>query len=265
MLSHSVRKYTLLAATSLASKVAYPLDVVMRTCFFAMVLYIFAQLWGALLGSDSSVLGFTKRQMVWYLMATETIMLSNARIERRIEDDVKSGAVAYTLVRPLHFVWYHCAIYFGETIGHLFFNILIGTLVAAMLVGAPLLPLVSIPAIFLVMVAAFFLQFFIKMILALLAFWVEDTGPFFWVYSKVLFTLGGLFVPIDLYPEWLRNIASVLPFNYVLYGPANLFVSYSVHTFLRVVIAQSIWLAVLMAITFFIYRLGVKKISVNGG
>ena len=73
------------------------------------------------------------------------------------------------------------------------------------------------------MALAFLLQFLIKMSLALLAFWVEDTGPFFWIYSKVLFTLGGLFVPIDIYPEWLRRVAVMMPFNYVLYQPARLF------------------------------------------
>lgn len=264
MYSHALRKYTFLLRTSFAAKVAYPLDVLTRTFFFAMVLFIFAELWGALLGGDS-ITGFTRLQLVWYLMVTESIMLSNSRIERRIEEEVKSGALAYTLVRPLHFIWYQCSVYFGETLGQLLFNVLIGSLVAILLVGMPELSFLSVPAILLVVLLAFLLQFLIKMSIALLAFWVEDVNPFFWIYSKVLFTLGGLFVPLDLYPEWLKNIAAALPFNYILYAPARLFVSFDFSTFARVIAAQITWAAILMAITFYVFGRGVKQVNVNGG
>lgn len=265
LISHVYRKYALLVTTSLASKIAYPLDVLMRSVFFAVVLYIFTQLWSALLGSQGNVLGFTKVQLVWYLMVTESIMLSNARIERRIEDDIKTGTVAYTLIRPLHFVWYQCSVYCGESFGHFVFNALVGTLVAVLLAGAPPLPWPFLPAVALVMLLAFLLQFFVKMSIALLAFFVEDTGPFFWVYSKILFTVGGLFVPLDMYPEWLRRIALALPFNFVLYQPARLFVAFDTGAFLSVVAAQVLWIALLMGLAFFIYGQGVKRINVNGG
>ena len=261
----SLRKYTFLAKTSLISKIAYPADVVFRTFFFALVLFIFTQLWGALLGTESSIAGFSRQQLVWYLMATESVMLSNARIERRIEDDVKSGAVAYILIRPLHFVWYQCSIYFGETLGSLLFNTVTGSVIATVLVGLPPLSAGFIALIAVVMVLAFLLQFLVKMSIALLAFWVEDTGPFFWIYSKVLFTLGGLFVPLDVYPEWLRRIAVVMPFNYVLYQPARLFVSFNLTDFGQVLKAQALWAVVLTALVLVIYQQGVKKVSVNGG
>ncbi|MBS3985228.1 MAG: ABC-2 family transporter protein [Selenomonadales bacterium] len=265
MFSHAIKKYTLLASTSLASKLAYPLDALVRSIFFAMVLFIFTKLWSTLLGADRAILGFSRAQMVWYLMATESIMLSNARIERRIEDEVKSGAVAYTLVRPLHFVWYQCAIFCGETLGHFLLNAIVGAAVAFALVGLPPASLASIPAVLLVAAMAFLMQFFIKVTIAMLAFWVEDTQPFFWVYSKILFTLGGLFVPIDVYPEWLKRIAEILPFNYVLYQPARLFVSFDKEAFLRAAGMQVLWVVALVVLAFFTFRRGVKKVSVNGG
>ncbi|MBS3949711.1 MAG: hypothetical protein KGZ53_03465 [Peptococcaceae bacterium] len=261
----AVRKYSFLAKTSFASKIAYPLDVISRTFFFALVLFIFTQLWGALLGADSSIAGFSRQQLVWYLMATESIMLSNARIERRIEDDVKSGAVAYILIRPLHFVWYQCAIYFGESASSLIFNILIGSIIATLLVGVPPISVGFLPLILVVMTLAFLLQFLIKIFLALLAFWVEDTGPFFWIYSKVLFTLGGLFVPIDIYPEWLRRVTVAMPFNYILYQPARLFVNFNLASFVQVLGIQAMWSVLLTALVLYIYKQGVKKVSVNGG
>jgi ABC-2 type transport system permease protein len=263
--AHAVKKYTFLAQTSFNSKVAYPIDVLVRTLFFALILFIFTQLWGALLGEESSIASFTRSQLVWYLMITEAIMLSNSRIDRRIEDDVKSGAVAYILIRPLHFVWYQCSIYFGETLGLLLFNLVVGTGVALALVGPPPLALMGLPVLFLAVLLAFLINFFVRMALALLAFWVEDTGPFFWVYSKVLFTLGGLFMPIEIYPEWLQRISHALPFNYILYRPARLFVSFQWQDALATLGGQMMWTVVLMVLVLLIYSRGVKKVSVNGG
>lgn len=263
--THAIKKYTFLAQTSFYSKIAYPIDVLVRTFFFALILFIFTQLWGALLGEGNSIAGFTRSQLVWYLMVTEAIMLSNSRIDRRIEDDIKSGAVAYILIRPLHFVWYQCSIYVGETLGMLLFNLAVGTGVAVFLVGAPPLSLLSIPALLVALALAFLLNFFTRMSLALLAFWVEDTGPFFWVYSKILFTLGGLFMPLEVYPVWLQRIAAALPFNYILYRPARLFVAFSQQDALGVLGAQLLWTLALLAVVLAIFSRGVKKVSVNGG
>ncbi|MDP3058704.1 MAG: hypothetical protein Q8N36_04540, partial [bacterium] len=247
------------------SKIAYPQDVIFRSVFFALVLYIFTQLWGALLGSTGTIEGFSRVQMVWYLMVTESIMLSNARIERRIDDEIKSGAIAYALIRPLHFVWYQFSIYVGETLGHLLFNIMVGGALAWALVGSPAMTAIALPAIFLSVALAFSLQFLVKMSIALTAFWIEDTGPFFWIYSKLLFTLGGLFVPIDFYPMWLQKIARALPINYILYAPAKLFVTFDTSPFFQIVLWQSLWCVVLTILVLTIYKRGVKRVSVNGG
>lgn len=261
----ALNKYGFVSRISFQNKMAYPLDVLVRTFFFAVVLLIFTQLWTALLGSDSSIAGFSRAQLVWYLMITESIMLSNSRIDRRIEEDVKSGAVAYTLIRPLNFVWYQCSIYWGETLAMLLFNAAIGALVAFTLVGPPPLTLLAIPFLLASVGLALFLNFFTRMVLALLAFWVEDTSPFFWIYSKLLFTLGGMFIPLEVYPEWLRRISAALPFNYILYRPAKLLVDFEVREVAAVLSGQILWTVVLAGLALFIYGKGVQKVSVNGG
>lgn len=164
--SRSLRKYSFLARTSLVSKVAYPIDILFRTFFFGLVLYIFTQLWGALLGTENSIAGFSRQQLVWYLVVTESVMLSNARIERRIEDEIKSGAVAYILIRPLHFVWYQCSIYLGESLGSLVFNAVVGAIIATLLVGMPPIAAGFLPFVIALMLIAFILQFLIKMSLS---------------------------------------------------------------------------------------------------
>jgi ABC-2 type transport system permease protein len=58
--------------------------------------------------------------------------------------------------------------------------------------------------------------------IGLLAFWLEDVSPVFWVWQKLLFVLGGLMLPLHLYPEPLQRIALLTPFPVVLFGPGSL-------------------------------------------
>ena len=108
------------------------------------------------------------------------------------------------------------------------------------------------------------LNFFIGMAISLSAFWVED-WPFFWIYSKVLFVLGGLFAPMEVYPDALARAARATPFNYVLYAPARLFVQFDMDFFLHAVMMQVVWLAALAFLVMALYRMGVRRLDVNGG
>src|SRR5690606_30324810 len=56
----------------------------------------------------------------------------------------------------------------------------------------------------------------------LTAFWLQDASPVYWVWQKLLFTLGGLILPLALYPDWLAALARWTPFAAALNGPASL-------------------------------------------
>ena len=43
--------------------------------------------------------------------------------------------------------------------------------------------------------------------IGLLAFWLEEVSPVFWIVQKAIFILGGLFLPIDFFPPGLAAVA----------------------------------------------------------
>jgi ABC-2 type transport system permease protein len=57
--------------------------------------------------------------------------------------------------------------------------------------------------------------------LGLLSFWLTDATPLYWVASKLVFVLGGLMLPLELYPTWVQRIAWFTPFPSLLSGPAS--------------------------------------------
>ncbi len=44
------------------------------------------------------------------------------------------------------------------------------------------------------------------------AFWLQDAMPAYLVWQKLAFVCGGLFVPLEVYPEWLQRASAFTPF-----------------------------------------------------
>jgi ABC-2 type transport system permease protein len=102
-------------------------------------------------------------------------------------------------------------------------------------------------------------------LIGLSAFALEEVAPFEWIYQKLVFILGGMLIPLDFYPAWLQTIAKSLPFAYMMYGPARLFVLPNPHLFMQIIIGQIFWLAVLSGLLMLVFLRGTKKLAINGG
>lgn len=262
-----LRKYSQVLAVTAQSTLAYPIDVLARAGFMAVVIFVFIQLWAVTfqVSGRSSVAGFDLPRMIWYLVLTETIIMSCPRTFTRIDQDVKSGDLAYALNRPYNYALFQYATYMGNGLLALPVNFAVGAVLALALAGSPPIPALAWPAVVVASLLAMSLNFVVELGIGLLAFWFEDTYAFFWIYQKIVFTLGGLFLPLDLFPPVLRQVAANLPFTSISYAPAKLAAAFDVERFLDTVATQIFWLAVLAAVVTLIYRGGVRRVNVNGG
>jgi len=155
--------------------------------------------------------------------------------------------------------------YWGESLASMLINLIIGSCTALILVGPPTLNLLTLPAMALIISLAVTLKYFFTLMISLTAFWVEESGPFHWIYGKLLFTIGGLFVPLEFFPGWLQDISRALPFNLMIYAPARLLVAWDINMFISVLLRQVLWLAAAGLLAQFIFQGGVKKLNVHGG
>jgi ABC-2 type transport system permease protein len=100
--------------------------------------------------------------------------------------------------------------------------------------------------------------------IGLFLFFIEDSGPFYWVYSKLILVMGTLF-PIEYFPSIVQKILVYTSVYVVNYGPAKLFVDFNIYKGIGIIIAQIIYVIIAYLICNFIYRKGVRRINVNGG
>lgn len=260
-------KYAQVSKTNLSNSLVYFWNFISKNLFFVIIMFIYMSLWKNIYAQKGAVVGgLTYGQMLWYLIITELITLSRTELHFQINEDVKSGNIAYLLNKPYNYVLYCFSYFLGEIGFKLLANGIVGILIGAVFAGrlqhfSP----AAIPFILLSILLGCCINFFIYISLALTSFWFEDNTALFWIYSKLIFTLGGMLLPLELFPKVLRQIAQYLPFAYVTYVPARLTVNFTFERFVPQCLAQVGYLLLFFGVAMLLYRKGVRQLNVNGG
>jgi ABC-2 type transport system permease protein len=254
------------ARITLRQQMAYKTDFVFRSLFLLLILFVFVQLWSSAYGGDGArvVSGFTLKQIVWYLVFTEALTMAGPPLCAKIEDEVKNGDIAIRLTRPFSYLAYHYASYLSEALFRFVIHLGVGSAIAWPFVGAPSFG-AGWPGLLSLSFGALTIDFLLKAVIALCAFWVEEVRGLEFVLQKLQFTVGGMLLPIDLMPEWLQRICAWLPFQAVLYFPARTAVDYDGAALAAQFGIQTAWIALLGVLAAVVYRRGVKNLHVNGG
>lgn len=262
----SLWKYPALTRMTLKNSLVYAADFAVRTIFLIVILYIFMQLWGAAYAGEGepAIAGYTFRDLVWYLILTESLTMAMPNVQQLVEQEVKSGEVAYRLTKPFHYVGYCFAWYNGDVALRLLVNLAVGGTLGLLVLGVPEFG-VGWLAFAAASAGALTVNFLLSMIVALCAFWVEETMGLDFVYKKLLFTAGGMLMPLEMFPDWLQEVCRWLPFQAVLYAPASAAVRFDAEAFAGLLAMQWGWAAALAGVVFWMYGRGVRKLNVNGG
>jgi ABC-2 type transport system permease protein len=261
-----MKKYLAILKINLLNSLTYPAELVMRSLMIVLFMWIFYQLWHitfAASGSDT-ISGLSLRDTMWYLLLAETLELGRPRLARVISQQVKDGSIAYILNKPYNFLLYQLSSGLGESVPRMGMLFLLGGAVVWILAGPPP-ALVNWPVTAVALIGAWLLHFCVNALIGLAAFVTEEVAPFEWIYQKFVFVLGGMLIPIDFYPTWLQTVAKTLPFAYMSYGPARLFVRPEAGIFIQVFAGQILWLAVLGGILVLSFGRGMRRLAINGG
>lgn len=234
-----------------------------RALFFTVILGVFAALWRAV-AEAGMPLGAQPSQMVWYLAASEWILLSAPTRHLEIQEEVRRGDIAYQLPRPVAFpratlaqcagtlavrapvlgsVAFACAYAFtGEAPG-----------------ARALLWLLPFGLLASLVLAELYVA------LGLVSFWLTDATPLYWVAGKLLFILGGLMLPLELYPGWLQALAHCTPFPVLLAEPASFVLRAAPPRALALALSLSGWAAILFGLVELLYWRAVRSLRLSGG
>jgi ABC-2 type transport system permease protein len=259
-------KYWETGKVSFYNSLMYSSDLIAKSLFIGLIIFIFINLWQVVYGAGNGIIeGFTINMMIWYFLLTESIVTSPGRIIEIIGDEVQSGNIAHSLNKPYNYILFQYSSSIGSTILRFGMTFIIGSIIVLSMVGGFSISWIHLPLVIVAVILALTLHFLMMALLGIFAFWFEDARSLNFVYQKIVFIIGGMLLPLEIFPDWLANISKALPFSYIAYYPAKLFVSFNWNFFIQTILRQLLWILLMIILIIIAYKTFVKKISINGG
>jgi ABC-2 type transport system permease protein len=204
-------------------------------------------------------------QMLWYLVATEAFILSSPKTWMEVEQDVRSGRIAVLLIHPMSYALTHLSKALGERIPRFVVSLIVGSLIATVLVGPISWTPTGVAMFLCILPSAFLLDFLGSFLIGLCAFWMESVNGIALIYTRAMMLLGGVMLPIEIYPDWLQPVLRRLPFSSMVYAPGRMFVDPGVRLFGDALDTQLIAVAIYASVAGFVHHTALKRVFTNGG
>src|SRR5262245_45223617 len=223
------RKYLMIFRVSLAERLTYRLDFALATVLRFLPMLTTILLWTAIYaGSGQNDLdGFSLRQMIAYLLLVHISRMFSSMpgLASSIARDIRDGSLKKYLLQPINMIAYllsyraaHKMTYILTTslpYGVLFF------LCRDFFDGWP--DFVTLLAYLASLILGFLMGFFFEAMIGMVGFWFLEVTSFLYVINTLNFFVSGHMFPLELLPSGWAVVLKALPFQYLAYFPATVF------------------------------------------
>src|SRR6478609_566445 len=167
--------------------------------------------------------GYTTGTISSYVWLSQGLLGSLEMSGRaEIGERVRTGDVAIDFIRPVDLQTWHLSEDLGRAAYTLIPRGVPSVLVGALTVGL-VLPTTVLPYVLGVIsiVIGVAISFYCRFAVNILGFWLLDTRGVRTLYMVVSTFLAGLYVPVGIFPEWLKTVAYSTPFPSILQTPID--------------------------------------------
>ncbi len=274
-MSPSLRIKWCILRTSIEERLVYRADFAFATLvrFLPIITQVF--LWGAIYQAtgprDGKVInGYTYGDMVAYslLVMVGRAFSSMPGLTTGIARDVRDGAIKKFLVQPIdlldYLFWHrvaHKLVYYF--VAFLPFG-LVFWLCRDFFRGWPD-PWLGLGA-GVALILAFLVGFLIESLMGLCAFWFLEVSSLVFVYMLLSYFLSGHMLPLDWLPEPYGDVIRLLPFKYLAFVPAAIWLQKYTHQQLAIELVQGFaWVLILLVLNRVALSRGLRRYSAYGG
>lgn len=268
----SIRKYWRIFRVSLIERLVYRGDFFLATVLRFLPMLTTILLWEAIYkGSGQNQLaGFTRDDMIAYLLLVHISRMFSSMpgLANGIARDIRDGTLKKYLLQPLDMIGYlasyraaHKAAYIVTAAlpyGLLFF------LCRGYFHTWPDWP--NLLAYVTALLLGFLIGFFFEACIGTIGFWFLEVTSLLYVVNTLNFFISGQMFPIDLLPSPWADLLKIMPFQYLAYFPAAVFLG-KIQGMALVwgLIGELAWAGIFILLSRWLYRLGLYRYSAYGG
>lgn len=253
---------------TIKQRVAYRASAIGWVLVPAITFFVTYGIWKAVFSSaeTTTLSGFTFKEMAVYVCLQAMIsLLVDSNAGWSIGGDVVRGDIASSLIKPISY----SGKIFAEDLGDKVFILCTVAapllLVIFFLIGFPF-NLTSMSTFFLSVFLGSLINFFFDICFGMLAFYVTYIWGLQMAKYAVIRFLSGTMIPIAFFSESFQNVFRYLPFQYIAYSPAMVFLGkYSIHQTWFIIGIQLIWIGILYAVGKLLWVLAIKRLTILGG
>lgn len=263
---NSLSQLIAVSGTSFRNTLVYRFNFVFYTIGTLLQLLLMLAVWMALdtQGALTGNLSFKTMASYSVLAFSLNIAFSVFYIYGYLTDLIRKGDLAMELVRPLPFMANLLFRFFGFTLFRAGFMAIPFSILFGVLLGIQLPPDFAAGFFFaLSVLMAYLINYFIFFLFALLTFVSLDNSGIMLMFMSVSSLFSGLYLPFWIFPDWLRNVAEILPFKGVYFTPISLYMGTTPPV--DALSFQALWMGALILVSWGCWKLMVRRIVVQGG
>ncbi len=256
-----MRKYLAILKYSLKTQLTFIVDYLFSLFSFTIHVLVFNELWDYIL-QGKTVVGFTKAELIWYIIIAECITYSSQSAYKKIGEMVKQGDIANMLIKPVDVINYFLAENSAIVVKG-FINIIWAIVLGVTLAGPVEITAESIVITLIAIIIGMVIGCLLQIFCGILSFYTEENQSYWLIIQKLSFFV--VFTPLEFYPKILQNILFFLPTTQLVYSPAKIFTKFSFESATNLLLVEIISAIALYIVIRLMYKKGVEKINVNGG
>ena len=216
--------------------------------------------------SNGSINGVDYKTTMFSMFIYFCIMTFNLRnLDKIIMTEIKSGNVEMFLNKPVNYLLLSFLKVIGQGIYSFLFISILGSIIMILTLGVPNVDLIIfIPTFIITFILGQILALFIYGIIGVSAFFIQDNRPIHWIVDKFVMILGGSYLPVSMFPSFMKLIAFISPFGAINFATSTVYSSWN-NEFLIRIILQIIWIIISFLILRFMYYKAKIKAMINGG
>lgn len=265
-----LRPYLAIARRSFQRALEYRFELWAEFILNLLFMYVYACLWRALYAQRAQVGGYTLKEMLTYIVVSQTLLTFNftLRLPGVLSEKMRSGAISMDLMKPVDFQFLTIAEGTGTSLHTLLFNMVPKFLVFYFLlhISAPASVVAGL-AFALSVALGYAVLSATQFAVAATALHIVDTrGVNALVTWVVNWLFAGYFVPLSFYPAVMQKIAAALPFQCTVSTPTLIYTGQlSGYALLTALGLQVVWVAALLLVGRAILLAGRARLAVQGG
>lgn len=216
--------------------------------------------------NGGSINGVDYKTTMWSMFMYFCIMILNIRrLDNIIMTEVKSGNVEMFMNKPASYLTISFMKVIGQGIFSFLFISILGSIIMTLFVGVPNVDIkIFIPTFIITLFLGQILGLLIYGLIGLMAFFIQDIRPIHWIVDKFVMILGGSYLPISMFPNFMKVIAFASPFGAINFASSTVYDSWNNEFMMRIAL-QLLWIAVFGFLLNYVYKKSKEKAMINGG